>query len=395
MSTRDPAERTIRRSEARRQTDATFTHGNRLTVYSSGSELYPRMLQCIRNAREAVNMEIYIFREDAVGERFVEALSEAARRGVTVRFIRDAWGSFTFPSHFLDTMEEAGVNIIRYRPISPFTGRWGWRRRDHRKLLSIDREIGFVGGINVGREYLARVDGGMGIRDTHFEVRGPAVLQINDIFSYNWQNHHHARDEYLTEDPGSEASGSCGCGPDESCARIVGGRWRQKNNILEEYLNHIRRARDRIRLTQAYFLPNRDVLEALYEARKRGCRVQLLVPGRSDVPPVQYGTRYLYEDLLDHGVEVFEYMEASLHAKTAIIDDQWVLGGTFNFDYQSIFHNLEVNLTVDSEDFAAEMNEVFEDDLAESRRVTRDQLHEWSLYERFLARTWYHLRWAL
>jgi len=395
MSPGDPAQETILRSEARRQPEGAFTHGNQLTVFKSGSELYPRMLKQIRRARDEINLEVYIFREDNVGERFVDALCEAARRGVTVRFIRDAWGSFTFSSRHRNALEDAGVRIIRYRPISPFTGRWGWRRRDHRKLLSIDRSIGYVGGINIGREYLLRGDGGMGIRDTHFEVRGPAVLQINDIFSYNWQNHHHARDEYLSDASLSESPRPCTCGEGESCARIIGGRWREKNLILEDYLAHIRRARERIRLTQAYFLPNREVLEALYEAADRGCRVQLLVPGRSDVPPVQYGTRYLYRELLARGIEVFEYMESSLHAKTAIIDDQWVLGGTFNFDYQSIFHNLEVNLTVDSGHFAREMNELFEEDLNESRRVREEHLHEWSLYERLQARMWYHLRWAL
>ncbi len=390
------ARKTIHRSRARTWAWHPFCHGNQIDVYQSGSELYPRMLEAISEATDEVNFEVYIFRDDETGQKFIRALANAARRGVTVRFIHDAWGSFSLADRFLRVLTRAGVETVRYRPISLFTGRWGWRRRNHRKLLSVDEEVGFIGGINVGQEYLRTEDGGLGIRDVHFEVHGPVVQQMNDIFSFNWQNHQHGKDDLSSHQKTATASlEACHCASNEACARIVGGRWKNKNLILEEYVEKIQDARKSIRIIQAYFLPNQQVLKALYRAEQRGCKVQLLVPGSSDVPPVQYGTRYLYDELLEKGIEVYEFMPSFLHAKAAVIDREWVLAGTFNFDYQSIFHNLEVNISVQSRDVADRMTELFERNLEESRKITSDQLRSWSWYERFLASFWYNVRWLL
>lgn len=259
--------------------------------------------------------------------------------------------------------------------------------------MTVDQKIGFIGGMNIGREYMAREDGGFGIRDTHLEVHGPVVKQINDVFSYNWQNHHQALDT-LTEKMESDET-ACTCESDEACARISRGRWKAKNLIREEYLNQIQQADKYIKLTQSYFLPTEDILEALYRARERGCCVELIVPGVSDVPPLQYGTRYLYSDLLEHGIQVYEYTDSLLHSKTAVIDDSWATVGTFNFDYQSIFHNLEVNITVKGKQFARKMRERFETDIERSRKIDSQHLSEWNWWDWTCARFWHWFRWAL
>ncbi len=372
-----------------------FRSVDSVSVFRNGSELYPRMIEAIHEAQDVINLEVYIFGRDRVGDQFVEALVEASNRNVDVRVILDAWGSFTFPTRMQKLLDKAGVELIRYRPISPFTGRWGWRRRDHRKLLSIDGYIGFLGGINISEEYLTREEGGLGIRDTHFELQGSVVEQMNGLFSYNWENHKHGLDDWLAWLPDFHGSPEEFSPLDEPCARIVGGWWQDKNLILEDFLHQIREADNRIRITNAYFLPNKSVLEALYDAVERGCDVQLLVPGQSNVPPVQYGTRYLYRDLLDHGIEVYEYQYSMLHAKTVVLDDDWVIGGTFNFDYQSLFHNLEINVTVNSREFAETMNQMFDTDLLRSHRVTYEELDSWNWYRKFLARFWYFFRWLL
>jgi cardiolipin synthase len=387
------ATETIYRSEHRELPFNSFTHNNQIKLFHEGSSLYDRMIEAIDRAEEEVNLEVYIFREDNAGMQFVDAMIDAAKRGVTVRVILDAWGSFSFSKYFIHRLERAGVQLVRYRPFSPFTGGWGWRRRDHRKLLTIDGEIAFAGGMNIGREYMSREDGGFGIRDTHLEVQGPVVQQVNDVFSYNWENHHHALDD-IHDEVTSEA-GECVCDNGRSCARVTRGRWKDKNLIREDYLERIERAEDYIKLTQSYFLPTDDILEALYDAVERGCEVQLLVPGISDVPALQYGTHYLYRDLLDHGIEIHEYKDSLLHAKTAVIDDEWATVGTFNFDYQSIFHNLEVNITVLGEDFAHRMSEQFDRDLEKSRQVTEEDLLDWSWWDKARAKFWHWFRWAL
>lgn len=384
---------TIYRSDRRELPYHSFTHCNQFHLFDNGSDLYDRMLEAIANAEQEVNLEVYIFREDNAGTQFINELVNAAQRGVTVRVILDAWGSFTFSKNFIYKLERAGVQLVRYRPFSPFTGGWGWRRRDHRKLLTVDEEIGFAGGMNIGQEYMKREDGGFGIRDTHVEVQGPVVQQINDVFSYNWDNHHHGLDD-VSERMSAEPE-DCRCREDEGCARVIRGRWRDKNLIREDYMEQIEQAEDYIKLTQSYFLPTDDVLEALYDAVERGCDVHLLVPGISDVPALQYGTHYLYEKLIDHGVHVYEYMDSLLHAKTAVIDDEWATVGTFNFDYQSIFHNLEVNVTVLGEHFAHQMSERFDRDLENSRRITREDLMEWSWWDKARAKFWHWFRWAL
>lgn len=350
----------------------TFTVGSdRLRLLRDGTVAHAAMLEAIANAAHEVLLEMYWIGADHAGGLFRDALSERARAGITVRVIYDAIGSFGLPSGFWAPLLEAGGEVREFSPVAPWRRRFELSRirfRDHRKNLVVDREVGFAGGINLGDAW-APVEG-LGWRDDAIEIRGASALRIRAAFFKVWT------DLGGTSPPdGAALSGELDA-PDHEPVRvltneIVGGPNRA---IRRAYLESIASAQVSIMIASAYFLPGAVFLFALRQAARRGVRVRVLVPARSDVWVATLATSSILGRLLDDGVEVFAYSGRVLHSKTAVFDERSVMIGSHNLDAMSWRFNLECDVVVDDAAFAAHAARSFDADCAEARQLS---LAEW------------------
>lgn len=290
-----------------------------VALLDGGQQAYPRMLSAILQARSSIDLEVYAFSHRGVGQLFIDALGEASARGVRVDVVIDGWGSARSGAGVAATLRQAGCRArVFHRLLAVLTGRVG---RNHRKILLVDDEIAFLGGINIGDENLSEGTR-VGWADVALEIHGPQCAQLGAML----------RRQQLTIV--------------QSSFRIllsgIGGGWR----LRRHYLKAFEGARNRIDLAHGYFLPDRGIVRALVGAVQRGVRVRLLLAGRSDMPLVRAATRRLYAQLLSAGVSIFEWEGSVLHAKVAAIDTERLLVGSFNLDPFSLA-NLETLVEVE------------------------------------------------
>jgi cardiolipin synthase A/B len=330
--------------------------GHRIRVLIDGSEAFPAMLQAIARARRYVHLETYILRADQTGHTFAEALAERAQAGMQVRLLYDGFGAFPLSAAFVADMRRAGVETLEYRPVRGRRWTWKrWLRRDHRKILVVDGEYGFVGGINIADDYAPRAMGGKGWRDTHAVIQGPLVSDLEEMFHTNW---HFAGGAPYPMFP-REASESVAV-PGSELAMAVGTDLVGRRGIIRRHLVHaIRRARHYIYIANAYFVPDRALRRALRLAARRGVDVRLLLPGESDVKSVQWAGERSYTGLLRDSVRIHVWYGSHMHAKTVAIDDAWASIGSYNLDYVSLFWNMEVVVEIVGEITAVELREQF------------------------------------
>ncbi len=329
------------------------------TIYTFGEDLYADMLAAIRGAKRKVLFESYIVKNDSLGEEFKQALIEAAERGVAVHVVYDGFANMVVPRKFFDF--PPSVHVIRYPALRVGLLLFNVRKsgRDHRKILVVDGEVGFVGGYNVGALYATQW------RDTHLRVRGAATWELENAFVDLW-NRLRAPEQPLLDDPGTS---------------VWEPRIRTQRNVPEQltypirgmYLEAIDRAQHHIYVTQAYFIPDRDILEALLKAAARGVEVCILVPEVSNHVVADWLSRGFYGTLLRSGVQLWLFQHAMVHAKTATIDGHWSTIGTANIDRLSLTGNYEINLEIIDDGFAAEMERVFENDRSNARRLEPDE----------------------
>jgi cardiolipin synthase len=355
-----------------------FTSGNRLTIFEDGSSGLAAMLEAIQGAQHRIHLETYILRSDATGRRFIAVLEEKARAGVAVRLLYDAFGSLGVDLVPLLELTQAGADVIAFNPLGRFYPRWLPRRRDHRKILVVDGEIGFLGGLNIGDEYdKSSADGALAWRDTHVQVEGPAVTDLEAVFLESW---------FRADGPDLPWRDLLGSRPagrgEERCAVVPDGPSYRRRVMRDLVVAGLDAAERSARLTSPYFAPDHHVLRALLEASRRGVAVQLLLAGRSDHPILRRAARSLLPKLLEGGVRVFEYTPSMLHAKCTIVDDGWSIVGTSNLDRQSFEHSYEVNLVVDGAVTARALGEAFERDVSRSTRVDADALAGRGPFER-------------
>lgn len=330
----------------------------RLTWLRTGREGLAAMLTLIEQAREFVALEIYILQESEIGARFRKALAAAARRGVRVRVLVDAFGSVELPTHYLQPVIDAGGDCRWFNPLG--LGRFPYR--DHRKVLIVDDEVAVVGGFNIGTDY----DGDglkSGWRDLGVMVRGGFVRELASAFHAMFgaaSFRHRPLSRFRRRLVPQQLSSAEG-----DLFLLSPGRGR--NPAREALVADLRRAR-RVCLTTAYFLPPRALRRALGAAARAGASVQLLLPGRSDVRIAQMAARGQYARLLRAGVEIFEYQPAVLHAKRYLLDDV-VYVGSANLDLRSLSINYELLLRVEDPELARAGHAQFEEDLAHSRRI--------------------------
>jgi cardiolipin synthase len=344
-----------------------------ITTYTYGRDLYDDMLAAIHGARRQILLETYIWKADEVGQRFKDALVEAARRGVDVYVIIDSFANLVVSPSFLRFPPE--VKLLRY-PVYPAGVQfWDVRRygRDHRKILVVDEEVAFVGGYNIGAAFATEW------RDTHVRVTGPGVWDLKRAFADFW-NLHRRRRIGRSERPLLLETAST-WEPRIRIHRNVPRLWMFP--IRSMYLEAVNRATRNIWLTHAYFIPDQDFVDALKDAARRGVDVRLLIPLKSNHIVADWISRGYFEQMLTAGVRILRYQGAMMHAKTATIDGEWSTVGTANVDRLSLQGNYEINLEVIDPAMAEVMQEIFDVDEENALELTIDEWEARDLHRKF------------
>jgi cardiolipin synthase len=314
--------------------------GCEVTPLRDGSETYSAMLAAIAAARTTISFETYILASDITGDRFKAALVERARSGVAVRLMYDAVGSFGLADSWLAELREAGGEVIVFNPIAPWRARWRLSHRDHRKILVVDDEVAFTGGLNIANDYAAVEDGGVGWRDAHCRVRGEIVFDLARLFRRTWLRAGGTPFPAPRRPRKEELAGTSFVRMIDNTAR------RRKGAIRRAYLHVIKAARHSVWIENAYFVPDRGLRRALARAVARGVDVRVIVPGHSDVRMLEWASLYVMRRLAARGVKLLRWRGVMLHAKSAVVDGTWSTIGSYNFDAQSRFNNLEVTLEI-------------------------------------------------
>ena len=351
-----------------------------------GAEAYPAMLAAIAAARREIVMEFYWFGSDAVGRQFCDSLGERARSGVSVRVIFDAFGSTPLDPEMFELLRSNGADVRPYHPLFVFRGttqRWAFR--DHRKLLVCDEQVGFAGGLNIGREWASLASGGEGWRDDMVEVRGPGARELRTLFYGTWRRLLSRRERGDPAKLPPDAPTVLAQTPTRPVWAIASGRgWRARRAIRATYVRWIVEAKRSIDIVNAYFVPDRWIRRALLRALRRGVTVRIIVPARGDVPLVQWAVEATLERLTKQGVQAFAYSGAVLHSKTAVVDDELVTIGSYNLDHRSFRYNLEVNLAIRSAPFAEIVKDSIARDIERSIAWTHDVLRNRGFFRRML-----------
>ncbi len=352
-----------------------FIDGNRVLLLHRGPETFETIFKYLEKAADIVCLEFYIYRNDETGERLAEILRRKASEGVQVYVLYDHFGSFGTPRAFWRRLAEAGIKVRASRPFT-WKDPANYIKRDHKKLIIIDGEVAFTGGLNIANEYSGfhllhhpvRLKGRnlYSWRDTGVLLKGPAAMALLEHFRKAWRLWS-GEDVPYRKDPPFYPDGFPVIPIFASSAR---GR-RRMRRLLYWSIENSRKA---INLTTAYFTPSLRMLSALKRAASRGVRVRLLLPGRSDVMAAHYAARASFTKLLRYGVEIYTYSGTILHSKSYLFDDVWSVIGSANLDFQSLRKNDEGNVGILDERFGSEMLRVFEDDIMMSERV---ELDEW------------------
>jgi cardiolipin synthase A/B len=380
---------------------AIFTGGNQVELLSGGDMLFPAMVQAISQATSEVWLATYIFNIDPGGDAVAQALADAAKRGVQVRVVLDGFGCKASFPQLSSVLVPAGVQLTIFRPLKRW---WNWLqpenlRRLHQKLCVVDGRVGFVGGINMLDDRLDLKHGWTDAPRLDFAVQftGPAVKAVEQTISAVWaraQLGRHFKQEVtsiareaqplanakrlirrLRMTQNFELAGPTLTLEPMHAAFVLRDNFRQRRTIERSYIDAIRRSHTRVDLISAYFYPGREFRRALVEAAERGVKVRLLLQGKLDYLMAGLAARALYDELLGHGVRIYEYTPAFLHAKVGVVDDDWATVGSSNIDPLSLLLNLEANIVVRDKSFAAELAAQFDAAVAASTEIDPRQTY--------------------
>lgn len=361
---------------------APLTTSNHITVLNNGRDTFASILEALRGAKSTINIEYYIFENDRIGGKVAKILRDKARAGVEVRFIYDDVGSWGLSPKFLRELRKDGVQVCCFQPVVfPWlTSKVNYR--NHRKIIVVDGQVGFTGGINIADRYLVR-RGKHGMwRDTHLRLEGESVRMLQVVFLTDWFFLN--KKELLNDNkffPPSTVAEECPVqiatsGPDSDWAAI-----------MQAFFSAITHARDHIYISSPYFLPNQAILTALKVAALGGIDVRLMLPSRSDSKIVYWATRSYISELMDAGIKIYFYRRGFNHSKVIMIDGKFSSVGTANMDVRSFEDNFEVSAIMYDPGIAAELEGYFLEDLRHSKLITqkewekRSDLH--SIYESF------------
>jgi len=358
--------------------------GNRVTLLHDGKQAFPAMLEAIAEAKREILLEMYWFASDTVGQQFADALVSRAATGVKVRVIYDAVGSIQSDGRMFSRLRDAGCEVEQYNPIAPWRARFRIgvvNHRDHRKLLIVDRQVGFTGGVNLGDEWAPQSAGGAGWRDDTIRIEGPAVEQMCDIFDYGWLR---IVEPQTVAKPGFRPPVDNGDGRGSRVRVLANHYSRERRAIRQAYLRRIESAQRSVCITNSYFVPDGQIRRVLRRAVSRGAEVRVIVPGESDVLAVRHAARKLYGRLLEAGIQLYEWQGSILHSKTAVIDGRWCTVGTYNLDSRSLRFNLEVVAAVEDAAVAGAMEDRFNEDLEHTTPVSYEEWRRRPLHVRML-----------
>jgi cardiolipin synthase len=352
-----------------------------VTLYLEGDAKFDAMIAAIAAARHHVHVEYYIFEDDPVGRRVVDALVERAKAGVEVRVVLDGIGSYGLRGAVLAPIEAAGGQVAWFNPVSGFRPRWA-NFRTHRKIVICDGTVAFTGGINVSQDQSAAASGERAWRDTHLRFEGPAVRALQRVFLEDWcfatGRPPPSGDAYFPRVPAA----SLDAGEHALVQVVSSGPDRDLYAIHQFFFGAITQAQSRLWLTTPYFVPDESTLAALVTAGLRGVDVRVLVPRSSDNLLVDLAARSYYPDLVRTGVKIHEYEGRMLHAKTLVVDDELAVVGTANFDNRSFRLNFEVVVAIYDAATTRELARAFEDDLVRASPVKVRELKDKKLLER-------------
>ena len=350
--------------------------GNRVQNFENGVEIFPAMLAAIGEARQTITFETYIYWSGEVGAAFARAFEERARAGVKVHVLIDWAGSQKMEDKLIEEMIAAGVEVQLYHPLRWYDlGRMN--NRTHRKLLVVDGRVGFTGGVGIADPWDGDAQDAKHWRDSHYRLEGPAVAQMQAAFMDNWIKTSGKVLQGAEYFPPLQPVGSA-LGQVFTSSPSGGG-----DSMQLMYLLSITAAEHTIDLSAAYFVPDPLTRKALSSALKRGVKVRIIVPGRhNDADVVRDASRSDWGEVLQAGAEIYEYQPAMFHCKILIVDSQLVSVGSTNFDNRSFRLNDEANLNVYDKAFAEHLEDVFEQDLKQSRQITYAQWKKRPLHQK-------------
>jgi cardiolipin synthase len=338
-------------------TGAAVESGDAYTVLRNG-EAFPPMLQAIRDARTRINFETYVFKDGGIGDRFLEALEQAAGRGVVVRMILDPIGS-VLKAENGERLEKAGVQLVWFNPLRFWTVE-ETNYRTHRKTLVVDGEVAFTGGMGVADQWLGHAQDPDHWRDTQFQVTGPAVRALEGSFYENWIESGGRSAPALDPEPPPRPTGA-------RSVVIWSNPTAGASNVKLLYLLAIGAARRSLDIQSPYITLDESTRWSLAEARRRGVRVRILSEGEiTDAMPVKHASRFGYQELLDQGIEIYEYQPTMMHTKAVIVDGTVSLIGSANFGNRSFELNDELTIAVFDPELAQELSKDFAADLQQS-----------------------------
>ena len=358
--------------------------GNKVTLLIDGPDTYDAMFEAIKNAKDHINLETFLFSDDATGRAFAGLLLLKRSEGVQVNVIYDSWGSGSTSSSFFEHLRDGGIDVLQFNPINPFKARGEWSplKRDHRKLLVVDGKVAIMGGVNISGVYSSGSSGisqekeGLPWRDTDIQIEGPAVAECQRLFLDTWKAQ---KGPKLPEKAYFPALNEMG----NDLVQVVGSESGERRRItFIMYVSAMVFAEKTIHLTTAYFVPDEQTMKSLIDAALRGVDVKIVLPKWSDESIAVAAGRYYYSDLLKRGVKIYERRSAIVHAKTAVIDGVWSTVGSTNMDYWSFLHDDELNAVILSRDFAREMEELFASDLSKSNEIRWEDWKERPLLPR-------------
>jgi cardiolipin synthase len=344
-----------------------LTAKNSLKLLVNGENKFPEVLNAIKNAKNHIHIEYYIYEDDEVGNAIAEALIEKAKEGVIVRFIYDDFGSRSIRKKLVPRLKENGVDAFPFLKVHfmLFANRLNYR--NHRKIIVIDGTTSFVGGINVSDRYINKDNTALYWRDTHLRIDGPGTQYLQYLFLCDWN---FCASETLQPNRHFFPKTSPLKAEDNKIVQIAAsGPDSESPTILFSILQAINLATSEILITSPYFIPGESLLDALTISALSGISVKLLVPGKSDSVLVNSAARSYYNDLLKAGVEIYQYEKGFVHAKTMVTDNKIAMIGTANMDFRSFDLNFEVNAIVYDTGIATELSEVFYNDLKDAAKI--------------------------
>ena len=345
---------------------------NSVALFQGGRQFFEALFSAIRSAKHTILLEYYLIHDDQIGAGLASELAAAVQRGVTVKLIYDYIGCLDTPTSFFKNLSKQGVSLLPFNvPTFKRTVYW-FDQRDHRKVTIVDGSLAFLGGFNIGDEYAGSLGGKQSFRDLGFSIRGEAVCELVAIFHETWNGE---RDESAAQASVKQPRHRGMKSGDAAVNIISGGPRQRRSYIREAFQVNIASAAEEVLIATPYFVPGPLIIRSLLRAVRRGVRVRLLLPARSDVPLMLLLGRSSYSTLLRGGVEIFELEREILHAKVMLIDAERTVIGSANLDQRSFHRNFEINCMVDNVQFGEQIKELLLEEIAGSRQVKLD-IHE-------------------